>query len=127
MKNPIVATYFPETSPQLVLLFPFIYKIENKICHRKPFPDVCTVLCSTISLWCPHKWLVIYKITLLNVSKNNKIQYWLINDHEVATSEISVLGSGVEEIAKMEVLNINITNNKIIRKLEKTYLPICRI
>ena len=37
------------------------------------------------------------KITLLNVSKNNKI----IDDNEVATSEISVLGSGDEEIAEM--------------------------
>ena len=65
MNNLIVATYFPETSPQLVLLFPLIYKIEKKFV--------------------------------------------------------------TDEIAEMEVLNINITINKIIRKLEKTYLPICRI
>ena len=37
-----------------------------------------------------------------------------------------MLGSEDEEIAEMVVLNINITIKKIIRKLEKTYLPICR-
>ena len=37
------------------------------------------------------------KITLPNVSENNKIQYWGVHDNEVVTSEISVLGSGDEE------------------------------
>ena len=54
---PIVATHIPETSPQLVSsqLFPLIYKIENKICLRKTLPEVLTVLCPTMSLWCPQK------------------------------------------------------------------------
>ena len=33
-------------------------------------------------------------------SKNNKIQYYGVDDNEVATSEISVLGSGDEVIAE---------------------------
>ena len=53
---PIVAIHNPETCPEMVSsqLFPFIYKIENKICLRKAFPEVLTVLCPTMSLWCPH-------------------------------------------------------------------------
>ena len=61
MTIPIVATHNPETSPEMVSsqLFPFIYKVENKICLKKPFPEVLTVLCPTMSLWCPHKLSVI--------------------------------------------------------------------
>ena len=58
-----------------------------------------------------------------NASKNNNIQYYGIDDKEVATSEISVLGCGDEEIAEMVCTK---TIKKFIRKLEKTYLPICR-
>ena len=43
---------------------------------------------------------VILTITLLNVSKYNKIQYYDIDDNEMATSE-SILGSGDKEIAEM--------------------------
>ena len=39
--------------------------------------------------------------TTTNVSKNNKIQYYGVDDKEVATSGISVLGSGDEEIAEI--------------------------
>ena len=39
--------------------------------------------------------------TTRNVSKNNKFQYYGVHDNKLATSEISVLGSGDEEIAEM--------------------------
>ena len=39
--------------------------------------------------------------TTRNESKNNIIQYYGVDDNEVATSEISVLGSGDEDIAEM--------------------------
>ena len=43
----------------------------------------------------------IKKYTTRNASKNNKIQNYGIDDNPVATSEISVLDSGDEEIAEI--------------------------
>ena len=60
------------------------------------------------------------------LSNNNTIDYQGVDDNYVATSEISVLGSGDENIAEMVSLKHKYYSKKIFRKLEKTYLPICR-
>ena len=111
MTIPIVATHNPETSPEMVSsqLFPFIYKIENKICLRKAFPEVLTVLCPTMSLWCPYKLSVISKITLLNVSKITKFNIRVLITTKWLHQRFRCWIVGKKKSPKWSVLNINIT------------------
>ena len=61
-----------------------------------------------------------------NASKINKIQYYGVNDNEVAASEISVLGCADVEIDEMVSTKHIYYDKKINRKLGNTYLPIGR-
>ena len=73
-----------------------------------------------MSLWCPKKWSITYKHTLLEMYLKVQNSFYGVDYNEVATSEISVLGSGDEEIAQMVITKHKYCYKKIIRKLENT-------
>ena len=73
-----------------------------------------------MSQWCPKKWSVTYKHTLLEMYLKEQNSLYGVDYNEVATSEISVLGRGDEEIAKIVSTTHKYCYKKIIRKLENT-------
>ena len=68
----------------------------------------------------------IKKSTLLNVSKITKFSIRVLRTMKWLHQRFQCWVVRMKKSPRWSVLNINITIKKIIRKLENTYLPICR-
>ena len=68
----------------------------------------------------------IKKITLLDVSKITEFNIGVLMTMKWLHQKCHCWVVRMKKSPRWSVLNINITIKKIIRKLEKTYLPICR-